>query len=238
MLTRQVRPSPPRSVRRPLGLAAALAAAGALAASPVMAAAVAAPGRTVGTHAGSHAPRDCRVPSLTGLTLGQARVRAVRAGCAIRTRAVQAPGARPGQRIVAQSPTAGSSARAVSVWLAPRCPKPGVSAPPAHEPSETAGPTELISGFYVIGGPATPPWVCPRVPEPLADTITVTDPATGATVASETVGQGELARIPLASGTYTVRATPAGSLRATIGQRTVRIPAATTVRQDFFADVP
>jgi hypothetical protein len=76
------------------------------------------------------------------------------------------------------------------------------------------------------------------VPEPLADTITVTDPTTGATVASETVGQGELASIPLASGTYTVRATPAGSLRATISQRTVTIPGATTVRQDFFADVP
>jgi len=82
------------------------------------------------------------------------------------------------------------------------------------------------------------PWVCPRVPEPLADTITVTDRATGATVATETVGQGELASIPLASGTYTVRATPAGSLRATISQRTVTIPGATTVRQDFFADVP
>jgi hypothetical protein len=64
------------------------------------------------------------------------------------------------------------------------------------------------------------PWVCPRVPEPLADTITVTDRATGATVATETVGQGELASIPVPPGTYTVRAAPVGNLRPTIAQRT------------------
>jgi hypothetical protein len=225
-------------VHRPLRLAVAVAAAGALGVSPLIAAAGATPGRTLEAHAHSHAPRDCRVPSLTGLTLVRARARAARAGCAVRTRAVQAPGAQPWQRIVQQSPTAGTSARRISVWLAPRCPKPGPTAPLAHEPFATAGPTELISGFYVVGGPATPPWVCPRVPEPLADTITIIDTATGATVATETVGQGELASIPVAPGTYTVRATPPGNLRPTIAQRTVTIAAATTVRQDFFADVP
>jgi hypothetical protein len=196
---------------------------------------------TVAARTERHSSGGCRVPSLTGLTLKKARARAVRAGCAIRTEAVQVPGPQPQQRIVQQFPTGGRSARPISVWLAPRCPKPGPTAPLAREPFARAGPTELISGFFVVGGPATLPWTCPRVPEPQADTITVINPATSATVASETVGQGQLATIVLAPGTYTVEATPAtpvSNLGPTSTGQTVTIPAGMTVRQDFFASVP
>ena len=103
----------------------------------------------------------------------------------------------------------------------------------------TAGPTELISGFYVeVGIPSKEPWTCPVVVKPWADTITVINPATEATVASETVGPDQLATIVLAPGTYTVEATPAtpvSNLGPTSMEQTVTIPAGMTVRQDFFA---
>jgi hypothetical protein len=183
----------------------------------------------------------CDVPKLTGLTLRAARARAIHAGCTLRLLDVQPPGARASQRVVQQVPTAGVSARPIRVWLAPRCPKPGPTALPAHEPLLTVGPTELISGFYVVGGPAFPPWICPRVPEPLADTVTVIDPASGMTMGSATVGQGQLAVIPLPPGTYTIRAapaTPVNNLAPRTSDQTVTIPAGMSVREDFIAAVP
>ena len=185
--------------------------------------------------------RVCRVPNLVGLTLSEARVRAVDAGCAVRTRDVQAPGPRPQQRIVQQAPLVGHHAHAISVWLVPRCAKRGPTAPLTHEPSKTAGPTELISGIYLSGGPATPPWMCPRVPAPSAGTISVVNP-TGATVASADVVQGQLATIPLAPGTYTIDGTDLDAHQNGIAMKTapqtVTIPAGTTVRQDIFVSVP
>jgi hypothetical protein len=85
--------------------------------------------------------------------------------------------------------------------------------------------------MYLSGGPATPSWVCPRVFPPGAGTITVIDPATGATVASATVAQGQLATIPLAPGTYTIEGTDAdaarepGDMPLKTGPQTVTIPA-------------
>jgi hypothetical protein len=102
----------------------------------------------------------------------------------------------------------------------------------------TAGPTELISGFYVEADILTPPWICPVPPYLEADTVTVINPATGVTVASQTVGPHQLATIVLAPGTYTVQATPGtpvSNLGPTSIEQTVTIPAGMTVRQDFFA---
>jgi len=101
-----------------------------------------------------------------------------------------------------------------------------------------AGPTKLISGFYVEADILTQPWICPVPPYLEADTVTVINPATEATVASETVGPDQLATIVLAPGTYTVEATPAApvsNLGPTSMEQTVTIPAGMTVRQDFFA---
>jgi hypothetical protein len=74
-----------------------------------------------------------------------------------------------------------------------------------------------------------------------ADTIAVINPATGATLASETVVQDQLATIALAPGTYTVKATPAtppSNVAPTSFTQTVTIPAGMTVRQDFFVSEP
>jgi hypothetical protein len=112
----------------------------------------------------------------------------------------------------------------------------------AHEPSATAGPTELISGIYLVGGPATPPWTCPRVPVPSAGTIAVINRASGATAASVNVAQGHLASIPLAPGTYTITGTDADATSNSVAMKTrpqaVTIRAGITVRQDIFVDVP
>jgi hypothetical protein len=108
-------------------------------------------------------------------------------------------------------------------------PEAGPTASLANEPVVTAGPTELISGFYVEESIAIRPWMCP---------VVVINPATSATVASETVGPGQLATIALAPGTCTVEATPAtpmSNLGPTNVEQTVTIPAGMTVRQDFFA---
>jgi hypothetical protein len=201
------------------------------------------PGDATQTHAAAgRTARVCRVPNLVGLTLSEARVRAGQAGCAVRTRDVQAPGPRPQQRIVQQAPLGGHRAHAISVWLVPRCPKAGPTAPLTHEPSDTAGPAELISGIYLSGGPATPPWMCPRVPAPSAGTISVINPATGATVASADVVRGQLATIALTPGTYTIEGTDSDAhsngIAMNAGPQTVTIPAGMTVRQDIFVSVP
>jgi hypothetical protein len=70
----------------------------------------------------------------------------------------------------------------------------------------------------------------------------VTNPATAAIVASKTVADGQLARIPLPAGTYTILGTFADA--TSNGQpmhsiaRTVTVPAGKTVRQDVFANIP
>lgn len=66
--------------------------------------------------------------------------------------------------------------------------------------------------------------------------------ASGATVASVNVAQGELATIPLAPGSYTITATDADATFNGVAMRTrpqaVRIVAGMTVRQDVFVAVP
>jgi hypothetical protein len=117
----------------------------------------------------------------------------------------------------------------------------GAPGPPAGEPLVTAGPTELISGLYVAGGPFEVfPGPC-RQGVPEAGTIVVIDPASVATVASATVATGQLATIPLTPGTYTVEgafgdATVNGAEMT--NSSSVTIPAGKTVRQDIVASVP
>lgn len=156
------------------------------------------------------------MPRLTGLTLAKARLRAARYGCRVHVAGapiLTVPGERvitgidPGRRIARHEPQPGVRGQSIDVWLVPECVEPGYPGPPAGEPLVTSGPTELISGLYLAGG-ALGMYRGPcRQGTPGAGTITVVDPASGATVASVTIANGQLATIPLAPGTYTINGT-------------------------------
>jgi len=186
----------------------------------------------------------CRIPRLTRLVLSVARDRAAKAGCAVRLAGahVEAPGV---QTIRRQAPRGGRHGRFVTVWVNPVCSGSALEGPGISEPLITAGPTELISGLYIVGGPLrlwSEPRCTPRPGEPGAGTVTVRDPANGAIVASQTVTRRHLATIPLAPGTYSIQGTFGD---ATINEHpgesfptTIQILPGQTVRQDVFLNVP
>jgi hypothetical protein len=186
----------------------------------------------------------CRVPRLTGLVVVAARERVAKAGCHIRV--LGAPLERPEtQTIRRQNARPGQLRRNVTVWVNPMCWGSSALGPRKREPIVTPGPSELVSGLYLVGGPPRH-WSAPTcdslVGTPGAGTITVTDPASGVVVASVTVGEGQLARLALPPGTYTVVGTFAhaftGTQHTQSRPRSVAIPARTTVRQDVSVDIP
>jgi hypothetical protein len=116
--------------------------------------------------------------------------------------------------------------------------------PPSDEPLRTPGPTELISGLYLDGGPSrlrSAPRCSSLSGTSSAGTITVTDPASGAIVASVTVANGKLAKIRLHAGTYTIIGTFADAFSNNQHMhslpRAVTIPSGQTVRQDVSVSI-
>lgn len=116
------------------------------------------------------------------------------------------------------------------------CPHPSVPVPP-NEPVYRAGPTELVSGLYIQGGPVPPRPCQPEPRGPYAGRITVASAKTGHTVASQSVADGHLAHIRLGPGRYTVSGRFASGGRTSYSP-TVRIRRDYRVRQDVFEDVP
>jgi hypothetical protein len=192
----------------------------------------------------------CRqVPRLTGLTLAKARQLAAESGCRIRVagapilgpygQRVRVSGGEDERRIARQAPRPGG--QSIDVWLVPECAEMGAPGPPPGEPFVKHGPTELISGLYVAGGPFEVfPGRCRKgIPGP--GTITVTDSASGATVARTTVARGQLATIPLAPGTYAIDGTFSDATingKPMTSSASVTIPPSRTVRLDIIASVP
>jgi hypothetical protein len=189
-----------------------------------------------------------RVPKLVGLSLSVARTRSAHAGCKLRVReagtsqVVEEPPSGPSaaQIVTNQTPHAGGAGRIVTVWLKPLCDQSAEPGPPAHEPRVKRGPTELVSGLFLDGGPLRRTPRC-RSGTPWAGTITVANRA-GKVVASDKVHTGKLARIRLVPGTYTIHGTFADATRN--GQpietepQTVTIPAGEIVREDVVANIP
>jgi hypothetical protein len=189
-------------------------------------------------------PHVCRVPRLTELVVSVARERAAKAGCKIRLEGAPVTVAAR-QTIRRQSPGGGRHGRAVSVWVNPLCYGAGAEGPDVEEPLVTSGPTELITGLYVVGGPLVT-WSEPRCKarpgKSGPGTITVREATGGAVVATQSVVRGQLATIPLAPGSYTIQgtfgdATSNGQPSESFPQK-VEIEAGKTVRQDAFLDVP
>ena len=200
---------------------------------------------SVGVGSSAAAGGGCHAPLLEGLTFKLARTIAERAGCRIRVKGSPVTRAQV-QTVARQSPAAGGVTSTMTVWLNPACRKGGGKvAPEIHEPHIKAGPAELISGFYLVGGP--PPHYfsapkCPRHPEPPPGpgTVVVLD-ASGAVLATQTSVASHFVEIPLAPGSYTVRGTFLDTTRNgthPTKSETVVIPAGHTVRQDFLLNVP
>lgn len=131
---------------------------------------------------------------------------------------------------------AGLSSAAARPSLARGCPRPTIPVPP-NEPVYTAGRTVVVTGLYIQGGPLPPPPCKPKPRGPYAGTVTVSNPRTGATVATQRVPAGHLAHIHLAPGSYRLSGQLSGGGRATTAP-TVRIRRGYRTRQDLFEDVP
>lgn len=186
----------------------------------------------------------CYAPRLKGLVVREARSRATTAGCRLRILGprVKMPAV---QTVAEQHPRRGRAAKVITVSVNPLCFRSALSGPPNGEPIVKRGPTRLVTGLFLVGGPlvefSAPRCAFPPA-SPWAGTITVTDAATGAIVATQTVAEDQLARIDLAPGTYTISGTFADASTNVddIGAtpQTIVVPSGKTVRQDITADVP
>lgn len=191
-----------------------------------------------------HAATACRVPRVAEVVVAVARKRASKAGC--RLRVLGASVERPTiQTIRRQSPGVGQHARVVTVWVNPLCSGSAAHGPPGGEPVVTPGPTELVSGLYLDGGPHrfwSEPRCGARGGTPGAGTITVRNAASAVVVATQSVTEGKLARIPLAPGMYAITGRFSNAIRN--GQpietrpRIVTISRGETVRQDVVESIP
>jgi hypothetical protein len=187
--------------------------------------------------------RLCHVPRLTGLALSVARERAERAGCRLRVKGAALEEAQV-QTVERQSPAGGGrSSSRVTVWLNPFCRREAAYGPELKEPLVTPGPTELVSGFFLVGGPLDHRFSDPGcklpTPSPGAGTVEVTS-TSGAVVATQTSTSGHFVEIPLPAGSYTITGTFLGATINGVHPRepeAVVIPPGHTVRQDFFLNI-
>jgi hypothetical protein len=188
------------------------------------------------------ASKACHAPQLRGLTFEVALQKTAKAGCKLRLKgaALTQPEV---QTIDRQSPPAGRHSSTVTVWLNPFCHGSAAYGPGITEPTLTPGPTGLVSGFYLAGGPlarfSAPN--CKRPEPPSGAGVVEVINATGALVARQTSTTGHLVKIPLPAGSYTIRGT---FLDATVNgthptkTMSVTIPTGYTVRQDFSLPIP
>lgn len=183
----------------------------------------------------------CHVPRLTGLTLSVARDRLAHTGCSLRVRGAALEEAQI-QTVERQSPASGRRSSTVTVWLNPLCHGSAAYGPGLNEQVLTPGPTELVSGFYLDGGPLarfSDPGCKRPAPPPGAGTVVVMD-ASGAVVATQTSTSGQFIRIPLPAGSYTVTGTfldaTSNGVHPTTSESLV-VPPGQTVRQDFFLSI-
>jgi hypothetical protein len=146
------------------------------------------------------------------------------------------------QTVARQLPAVGRRASAVTLWLNPFCFAETLYGPGLNEPVITTGPTKLVSGFYLIGGPPTPfstPQCARPTPSPGAGVVEVVN-SSGSLVAAATSSRGQFVELALPAGVYAITGT---FLDATVNgthpkqTRSVLIPAGDSVRRDFFLNV-
>lgn len=199
------------------------------------------PGSASGHHAITTS-RGCHVPKLAGLTLRLASKRAARARCKLRLKGAALEEAMV-QTVERQSPARGERSTIVTVWLNPFCHREADYAPELKEPLVTPGRTELISGFFLVGGPDARRFSSPGcklpAPPPGAGTLEVTN-ASGTLIATQTSASGHFVEIPLPAGSYTITGTFLGATIDNVHPKrseSLVIPPGHSVRQDFFLSI-
>jgi hypothetical protein len=187
--------------------------------------------------AASTTTRGCVAPRLVGLTERAALRQARAAGCVVHLAGARLKQATV-QTIAAQTPAPGTRSVVVRLTLNPLCFGSALNGPP-HNEGMRPGPTELITGLYLVGGPALPyssPH-CRRKPgTPGPGTIDVLDATGGTVVASQTAKRGRLVTFRLPPGRYRVsgRADPNNDSLA----QPFRIRAGYTTRRYVIEPVP
>jgi hypothetical protein len=192
-------------------------------------------------------PRSCIVPNVVGVSLEMARHALAASGCRVRVRELPsngplvAPEVPDGRQIVArQSPASASRARKVTVWLKPLCAQSAAPGPTERLPAVSKGPTELVSGLFLRGGPLVLAPRC-RTGRSSPGTIIVTAVASGRAI-RRTVRSGRFAIFPLKPGRYVLQGSFAtASVNGKPFQpppRQVTIEADRTTRLNVVAEIP
>lgn len=188
--------------------------------------------------------KGCIAPDVVGVSLAMARNALSSSGCEVQIRQLPphgeflTPSSPDGRQIVAfQSPRAGGRTGGVTVSLKPLCARPSQPGPDTLGPTSSKGPTELVAGLFLAGGPVVTSPRCPRG-TPSGGVLTVTS-ADGQPVARRAVRAGRFGVFPLKPGSYVLAGTVSGPPG---GRRTapqpVTIAAHRTTRLNVVADVP
>jgi hypothetical protein len=127
------------------------------------------------------------------------------------------------------------------MFVKPLCAQPAVPGPPPGEPFVRRGPTELVSGLFLAGGPLRfSPRCRAGVPSPGA--LSVKETPSGRTIVAHVKAAGSLAVVPLAPGRYVIEGTLADASRNGQPLQTdavsVTIQAGKTTRLDVVAAIP
>jgi hypothetical protein len=179
----------------------------------------------------------CVTPRLVGLTERAAIRQASEAGCVVHLTGARLKQATV-QTIAAQAPSPGTRTAGVRLTLNPLCFGSALAGPP-HDEGMRPGPTELITGLYLVGGPALPyssPHCRQKPGTPGPGTIDVLDPTGRTVIASRTAKRGRLVTFRLPPGRYRVsgRADPDNDSLA----RPFTIRAGYTTRRYVIEPVP
>lgn len=183
-------------------------------------------------------PSTCHAPRLTGLTVTVARRHAKAAGCDVRLvgAKLQMPQI---QTVRTQDVRPGKVTKVVTLTINPLCSGAAENGPPAGEPIITTGPTELISGLFLEGGPfmiRSAPNCKDVVEKSSPGWITVTNSAGTVIVNKMELKQGQLLYVKVPAGKYTISGVL--SVNNKVGPVTVNVPSGKTVRQDLTLDAP
>lgn len=159
--------------------------------------------------------RACVAPDVVDVSLARAREVLLASGCAATTRQLPAggelftPPSPDGRQLVgAQSPGAGARTGSVTLSLRPLCSQPSAPGPDTHGASVAKGPTELVSGVFLEGGPLRISARCRHGrPSPGVLTVMRTD---GTTISTRSVRAGRYGVFPLKPGSYLISGALAG----------------------------
>ena len=186
----------------------------------------------------------CVAPDVVGVTYARARSVLLASGCSVATRQLPARGGElytppspdPRQLVGSQSPRAGGRAASVTLRLKPLCSQPAAPGPDSRGASSVKGPTELVAGLFVAGGPLELSSSC-RHGTPSAGSLAVTRPD-GMPVSSRSVRAGRYAVFPLKPGRYLLSGTFSGSGNRPTEPQAVTVAAHRTTHLDVVEDVP